>query len=385
MFDALGVARREIHHSNFLAFLLDPAEAHGQSQLFLRAVLIDILKSLPHVARPLSPLDLDGAELRGVDVRREWNNIDLLITSKEPRFVIAIENKVDAGEHSNQLARYKTAIAENFPGVPALFLFLTPTGEEPSEAEWQPYTYKDIHRVLSRVRASNEGAIGDDVLLFLDHYLNLIGTRLMNDERIDELCERIWKNHRVALQLIYDRVGSPGAGIQDTAERAVRSDTEWHCFYGAGGSVDFIPADWVHWVPDVGIDYKKHPKSWIICRFQVDGEKLVFYIEIRRTQDASVRTGVVKALLAETNNFGFIKPRKRSVLGDQYTRVTGKDVLLEWDAESMPSTDVVSVAVKKKLAEIRPKLPAIADAVQKVLHHGSRDETPDLGEASITK
>src|SRR5262249_10582480 len=37
IFDALGIARAEIRHSSFLAFILDPAESHGQGQLFLKA------------------------------------------------------------------------------------------------------------------------------------------------------------------------------------------------------------------------------------------------------------------------------------------------------------------------------------------------------------
>ena len=66
IFDALGITRVEIRHSNFLAFILDPAESHGQGQLFLRAVLMDFLKNATLELRPLSPIDLDGTDLRGV-------------------------------------------------------------------------------------------------------------------------------------------------------------------------------------------------------------------------------------------------------------------------------------------------------------------------------
>src|SRR6266850_2006060 len=80
IFDALGITRVEIRHSNFLAFILDPAESHGLGQLFLKAVLMDLLKKAPPELRPLSPIDLDGTDLRGVEVQREWSHIDLLIT-----------------------------------------------------------------------------------------------------------------------------------------------------------------------------------------------------------------------------------------------------------------------------------------------------------------
>lgn len=39
IFDALRATRDELKHSNFLAWLLDPAESHGQGPLFLKVVL----------------------------------------------------------------------------------------------------------------------------------------------------------------------------------------------------------------------------------------------------------------------------------------------------------------------------------------------------------
>jgi hypothetical protein len=93
--------------SNFLAFLLDPAESHGQGQRFLRALLMDPLKNAPAELRPLSPIDLDGTDLRGVEIRREWKHIDLLVACLEPRFIVVVENKVGSREHSDQLGRYR--------------------------------------------------------------------------------------------------------------------------------------------------------------------------------------------------------------------------------------------------------------------------------------
>jgi len=94
IFDALGIVRTEIRHSNFLAWLLDPNESHGQGALFLKAILMDLLRQSPPELRPFSPIQLDGAELRGVRVRREYRNIDILIDCQEPPFVIAIENSL---------------------------------------------------------------------------------------------------------------------------------------------------------------------------------------------------------------------------------------------------------------------------------------------------
>jgi len=46
IFDALGIARVEIRHSNYLAWLLTPGESHGQGDQYLRAVLIDVLRKV---------------------------------------------------------------------------------------------------------------------------------------------------------------------------------------------------------------------------------------------------------------------------------------------------------------------------------------------------
>src|SRR5690606_12205461 len=68
IFDALGIVRTEIRHSNFLAWLLDPAESHGLGGLFLNAVLMDLLRKTPVEQRLFSPIKLDGGELRGVEI-----------------------------------------------------------------------------------------------------------------------------------------------------------------------------------------------------------------------------------------------------------------------------------------------------------------------------
>src|SRR5947207_344585 len=117
IFDALGVTRVEIRHSNFLAFILDPAESHGQGQLFLKAILMDLLKQAPTEMRPqLSPIDLDGTNLRGIEVRREWKHIDLLIKCQEPPIVVVIENKIGSKEGTDQLSRYKATMKHHYPG-----------------------------------------------------------------------------------------------------------------------------------------------------------------------------------------------------------------------------------------------------------------------------
>jgi hypothetical protein len=46
-----------------------------------------------------------------------------------------------------------------------------------------------------RVVDTNRTAINDDVLAFLEHYLRIIRSQLMEDPQIDKFCKRIHQNH----------------------------------------------------------------------------------------------------------------------------------------------------------------------------------------------
>ncbi|WP_008316520.1 PD-(D/E)XK nuclease family protein [Leptolyngbya sp. PCC 6406] len=44
IFEAVGMVRQEIKHSNFIQFLLNPAEKHQLDDLFLKELLIEVLR-----------------------------------------------------------------------------------------------------------------------------------------------------------------------------------------------------------------------------------------------------------------------------------------------------------------------------------------------------
>ena len=92
IFEAVGMIRQEIRHSHFLAFLLNPSESHRLGDLFLKKLLICAL--LKSENPPLSPIEIDIADLENAKIRREWKNIDILIDSPSNNLVCAIENKV---------------------------------------------------------------------------------------------------------------------------------------------------------------------------------------------------------------------------------------------------------------------------------------------------
>jgi hypothetical protein len=367
IFDSLGIVRTEIRHSNFLAWLLDPNESHGQANLFLNAILMDLLRRSPPALRPFSPIQLDGAEMRGVRVRREYRNIDILIECDEPRFVFAIENKIDSREHSNQLGRYKKTVRELFGDVPAQFVFLTREGEEPSDEAWTMYTYCDIHQTLSRVRRANEGSIGSDVLTFLDHYLNLIGSRFMDDPKIDELCQMIYKNHRRAIDLIIERIGPSASEAVSAIAEEVKKVPGWKIVNIGPRYVRAIPAAWEKLLPPTGKLKVVPPEQWLVVTFRLTSRQCSNKVVVTPTTDSGLRRQVIERLVCDPKEFG-LKPLFKSVdlIGDSWGTL-GQIPVDKWNPDEGPDVDKLRPKVKAVLERRAKELAGVPDALRPIV------------------
>lgn len=356
IFDALGIARVEIRHSNFLAWLLDPAESHAHGDLFLKAILMDMLRHTPPELRPLSPVDLDGVDLSSVIVKREWPaKTDLCISCASPAFVLAIENKVDAGEHSEQLGRYTRAIAAHFPGVRCLRVFLTRTGAEPSDPSWTAYTYADLHRVLSRVRRMAGGSLGGDVGVFLDHYLNLVGSQFMDNAEIVALCRRIYTNHRRAIDLI--NTHAPVAGSEALApitEWLQARPAEWVLRSQSRSWLSFIPKSWVGQIsqPDCV------PMSTAACELYLEceswGEETIrvsVRLVVGPATDQAKRVRVIEQLIAPA--VGLAMQRKKP--SEKWTRLASKTIAT-WSADEVAPVEKLVAEFTAWLTKLDPVL-----------------------------
>lgn len=310
IFDALGIVEVEIRHSNFLAWLLNPSESHGQGSIFLKSVLMDLLRQMDLKSRPLSPVELEAEQLLNVDIRREWQRIDMLITCSSPEFVIAVENKIRSGEHSNQLDRYQETVREAFRGCEPMLVFLTPDGTEPSLSNWVPYTYRDLYRVLRRTVEQYATAMNDDVRAFIEHYLRLIGSRLMNDPKIEELCRMIYRNHRQAIDLIVEHgQDRPGDVLPAVAEWVKENSDRFHFGAQSKKEVSFVPRPWMAAVPAIA-SATGNPEMWppetLVCIIlRNEGERCRLSVLVREATDADLRQRTVERLTEESNPFRF--------------------------------------------------------------------------------
>ena len=376
IFDALRIVKREVKHSDFLSWLLDPNESHGQGGLFLRAILMDLFKTAREAGFPcpVSPIELDGEDLRGVEIRREWRNIDLLICCDQPNFVVAIENKIYSSERGKQLDRYREIIETEFPAVPSLLAFLTIEGDEPTADNWVAYSYGDLHRVLTRLRNANATSIGADVLAFLDHYLRLIRGRLMDDPAITELCQRIYKNHRQALQLIFDHAGSPAVGLLGAIEATIANHPgDWQVINSTSKQrVIFVPNSWNQLLPEIGTRATFPRWCWVVLRFEIRKKNGFLGAAVWPTSDVVMRQKVMERLTRDHKEFGFRLLLKTT--SEKWSQL-GRESIGSWPEDEEPDEATVLPIVKRKLDELAIRLASIPDALRPIISEWKKSHT----------
>lgn len=230
VFDVLKVTRAEIRHSNMLAWLLDPSENHGLGGKFLEGVLRYIVRASDDSLPVFSVLTMD---LNEFSILREWRNIDILAVSSAQRFVLCIENKIDSGEHGNQLMNYARAIDEVYPGYDKRFVFLSPSAIEPTASDrWIPMGYSEILSILESIvpRAS----LGDGARLLIENYQEIIRRDIVEDQELAEICQRIYAKHRRALDLIYENRPDKASALSEIFK-------DWAESKVARGEIEFDP------------------------------------------------------------------------------------------------------------------------------------------------
>lgn len=202
LFEILGAVNNELRHSNILAWLLNPDESHGLGESFLKRFLREI--AIDDKAN-LEQYEIESLDFSDVEVRREWNKIDILVLF--PNTVIAVENKIWSKETGDQLTRYKSIVDERFGDLDKqVFVYLTPFGEV-SVYENDVYvqmSYSSIVEILERILLIHNDSISVRTKTLLDDYLITLKRYIMEDDRTIELAQSLYMNHKQLFDFVYE-------------------------------------------------------------------------------------------------------------------------------------------------------------------------------------
>lgn len=200
IFDVLKIANAELKHSIVLAYIFNPNETHNLGSKPLEILFRKL--SMNSQINQLEIFDLLDIDYDDFSILREYKNIDILMKSSKNKIVVCIENKIWTGEHDNQLTRYKEIIDNEYEGYKKIFIYLTPNGYEASDNEnWANLSYDEIVEIIDELNLEN---INSKIKMLIDDYKLMIRRKIMNDYELKELCNKIYKKHKQAFDLIWE-------------------------------------------------------------------------------------------------------------------------------------------------------------------------------------
>ncbi|MEK7405193.1 MAG: PD-(D/E)XK nuclease family protein [Acidobacteriota bacterium] len=148
VFDVLGRPRLELAHSGVLAWLLDPEEAHGLGDAFLRGFL-----------RRVAP----GSRFRtgSVRVQRERRIAEgfLDINVQGPDWRLVVENKIDCPEGEDQTEKYWRCLNKYGRRTRIVAVFLTPDGRKPQCPRFRPLSWRKLESLLCDLNVRGDAAV----------------------------------------------------------------------------------------------------------------------------------------------------------------------------------------------------------------------------------
>ncbi len=337
IFRALRLDAHEIRHSNFLGWLLDPAESHGQADLFLRLFLGLLAERVDGLAPAKAPGELSDAE-----VSREHDQLDLRIVIPCRQLVVGIENKVFTKEHSGQLARYAAAVARDFPGWQHALLYLTLDGDEASDKRWQPLAHRDIQRIIATGIEQLVPATPLDVRSFIRHYVDLIAETYQRRATTAEAPR------------------SPE--VMETIALAVQQRPGWRLVSRTTSVIECGPTTLFAVLPAVGSKRGRDPREWLTLRFQDHGARgyVGRYWRPSEVADMPGRNRVLRALVEQGDASGF--KYKLGPLDGGLAKTEpafSGDRIQDSRTGKVPSLHLLHDLISRELAAVEARLPEI--------------------------
>lgn len=202
-----GIQTFEIKHSNFLKYIFEPSSNDILEYFPIKQLLKLIQKHIIDNSEYqfILGLDFDKSIISNVHIAREENNIDLLIRLEvnQSKYIIVIENKIEASERENQLYDYKKLINDKYSSeYNKVFVLLHPNYEQIKKFDsnellknsaiknnYISITYQDIYDILIEY----VHLVNSEKKILLESYIhtlscffsnNLCGLIINNTEKI---------------------------------------------------------------------------------------------------------------------------------------------------------------------------------------------------------
>jgi len=160
VFDVLGRPRLEQAHSSFLAWLLDPAEAHGLEDAFLRKFMQQTIGNVPPGTRDVK-----------VSPEFSYGGGRFDIHVKGDRWCLVVENKIDDSPWPQQCHDYQEYCKKlKDRGDKAWLVYVTPTARRPSDKTIPWLSYREVRLIIEPLTPDASAAMA--IEHFCEHIIS---------------------------------------------------------------------------------------------------------------------------------------------------------------------------------------------------------------------
>lgn len=212
LMEILRVAKKELPHSNFLAWMFSPNESHNLGDFALKEFIKLYYRENQFqdlgLQTKLSVFDFVNLDFDDLEIRREYKNIDLILISKKNDFCIVIENKIYSRESREQLKKYRSLIEKEYPNFKhKIYIFLSLFEQDITEEEQDYYVQLDYSHILKLVeQIIQRKSLKDKTRFIFEQYLQTLKSMLNRNEQIEEIAQNLYKKYKSAFDLVFQYV-----------------------------------------------------------------------------------------------------------------------------------------------------------------------------------
>lgn len=366
LFRLLDIVGDEEKHSRVLAWLLNPRGNHQLGYAFLKGFLA-----------ATTGLELSGADLSAVEVRREWRNrvngewgfLDILILDEGNQRLCAIENKVWTGEHSRQLTRYRRALEIRYRNYDRHYIFLSPRGilaqDAAERGHWQPVGYEVVCQGVEETVENLADSISEAARVFLQQYAGSVRRGILGNRDTRVFAWKIYRQHKAAIDYINRERLNPAVEMDRMLREVIRSRAGlgWKLeeLHKQEGYTRFLPEKWQRFPAlKTGIGWLPTCPELLLFQFRCQNDTLTVGVVISEGKDEAVRDALDSCIGRITDP---AKRRELSFRNHWIEFELGGNILDESDFEQWDEN-----AMRSKIEEWAGKFaedeyPRIRDAV----------------------
>jgi hypothetical protein len=358
IFEAIGAVHVEVRHSDFLSFLLDPTQNHALGDIFIKRLLQKALANLSQKILPVTPIDLDIWDLNGLMVQREWQNIDIFLTDERNHLAVIIENKIDSSEHGEQLGRYRKIVNQHYPNWQIVALYLTPDGDQPTDEAYLAIDYTSICEILEQLVETRSSTLGPDIRVAIIHYSQMLRRHIVSESEIADLCQKIYRKHKYALDMIFEYRTDQQAAVYDILVNVINGQPLIELDHSTKSEIRFGVKEW-----DVPILLKG--EGWInsnrmlMFQFRNSVNRLVLYLIIGPGPN-EIRQKILDMAHAHTP---LLRPAQHA-LGKKWNTIYTRNFLTVKDYEETTAEEIESEINKKWQQFMEHDLPQIMSFIK---------------------